>query len=403
MSATLISPRARRRRDAVNAVRPGRAHMANLDPTLLIASTALLMLGLLMVYSASIALADGPRYANYGRHYFVLRHALFLAAGLAAGALVAACALRIWQALAMPVFVVALLLLVAVLIPGIGREVNGAARWLPLGPVNLQPSEFMKFAVVLFAAAYTVRKQDLMHDFKHGFLPMACVVMMVGLLLLLEPDLGGFIVIVAIAIGLLFIGGISLKLFAGLAGVLTATFLALIWFSPWRRARIFAYLDPWNAENAYGSAYQLSHSLIALGRGAWFGVGLGGSVEKLHYLPEAHTDFILAVIGEELGFVGVLGVIALFAIIVQRGFAIGRQAIAMERTFSGLVAQGVALWLGVQALINMGVCLGLLPTKGLTLPLVSYGGSGLVMNLCALALLVRVDWENRRLMRGVQL
>jgi len=404
MSAAIASlrtqTRAQRRTDSVNAVRPGRAHMASLDPALIIAGVALLMLGLLMVYSASIALADGPRYANYGRHYFVARHAMFLTVGLVAAVSVAACAMRVWQGLAMPLFVAALVLLVAVLIPGIGREVNGASRWLPLGPVNFQPSELMKFAVVLFAAAYTVRKQDLMHDFKHGFLPMACVMMTVGLLLLLEPDLGGFIVIVAIAIGLLFMGGISLTLFTSLAGVLTATFLALIWFSPWRRARIFAYLDPWNTENAYGSAYQLSHSLIALGRGEWLGVGLGASVEKLHYLPEAHTDFILAVIGEELGFVGVAGVIALFAVLVQRGFAIGRQAIAMERTFSGLVAQGVALWLGVQALINMGVVLGLLPTKGLTLPLVSYGGSGLVMNLCALGLLARVDWENRRLMRG---
>jgi len=401
---TLRNPRAShqtaRQPSGVNTVRPGRAHLAAIDVPLVLASVALLALGLLMVYSASIALADGPRYANYGRYYFVIRHAMFLTVGLLAAGLVMACAMRVWQALAMPLFVLALLLLVAVLIPGIGREVNGAARWLPLGPVNFQPSELMKFAVVLFAAAYTVRKQDLMHDFKHGFLPMACVMMTVGLLLLLEPDLGAFIVIVAIAIGLLFMGGINLTLFVSLAGVLTATFLALIWFSPWRRARLFAYLDPWNAENAYGSAYQLSHSLIALGRGEWFGVGLGASVEKLHYLPEAHTDFILAVIGEELGFVGVTAVVLLFAVVVQRGFEIGRQAIAMERSFSGLAAQGVALWLGVQALINMGVVLGLLPTKGLTLPLVSYGGSGLVMNLCALGLLLRVDVENRKLMRG---
>jgi len=207
-------------------------------------------------------------------------------------------------------------------------------------------------------------------------------------------------VVVAIAIGILFLGGINGKLFSALSGVLIGTFLMLIWLSPWRRARLFAYLDPWNPDNAYGSAYQLSHSLIALGRGEWFGVGLGASVEKLHYLPEAHTDFILAVIGEELGFAGVVLMIALFAVLVHRGFEIGRQAIAMERTFSGLAAQGVALWFGVQSFINMGVCLGLLPTKGLTLPLVSYGGSGIVMNLCALAVLARVDLENRILMRG---
>jgi cell division protein FtsW len=218
--------------------------------------------------------------------------------------------------------------------------------------------------------------------------------------LLLEPDLGAFIVIVAIAIGILFVGGINGKYFSCLTGVMVGTFLLLIWLSPWRRARLFAYLDPWDDANAYGSAYQLSHSLIALGRGEWFGVGLGASVEKLHYLPEAHTDFLMAVVGEELGFAGVLLVLFLFVVIIQRGFDIGRQAIAMERTFAGLVAQGVAIWIGVQAFINMGVCLGLLPTKGLTLPLMSYGGSGIVMNLVALAILLRVDIENRIMMRG---
>ena len=182
--------------------------------------------------------------------------------------------------------------------------------------------------------------------------------------------------------------------------LLVSGVLLLIWLSPWRRERLFVYLDPWNPDNAYGSAYQLSHSLIALGRGEWFGVGLGASVEKLHYLPEAHTDFIVAVIGEELGFVGVMALLALFAFLVWRGFEIGRQAVAMERTFNGLVAQGVALWFGVQTFINIGVCLGLLPTKGLTLPMVSYGGSGIVMNLVAMALLLRVDHENRNLMRG---
>ena len=207
-------------------------------------------------------------------------------------------------------------------------------------------------------------------------------------------------VIVAISMGILFLGGINGLIFSGLAGVLIMTFSLVIWVVPWRRARLFAYLDPWNPDNALGSAYQLSHSLMAIGRGQWLGVGLGSSVEKLHYLPEAHTDFIMAVIGEELGFAGVMLMITLFAVVVQRSFEIGRQAIAMERVFNGLVAQGVGIWFGVQAFINMGVCLGLLPTKGLTLPLVSYGGSGIVMNLCALALVARVDMESRSLMRG---
>ncbi|OZI53010.1 putative lipid II flippase FtsW [Bordetella genomosp. 4] len=385
---------------SLNAVRPGRTRMRNYDAPLVLASVTLLLLGLLMVYSASIALADGPRYASYGRFYFVIRHGLFLAAGLIAGAVALSMPMRFWQRMAVPGFMVALALLLAVLIPGIGREVNGAHRWIPLGPLNFQPSELMKLCALLYAADYTVRKQEYMQSFVRGFLPMAFALGAVGMLLLLEPDLGAFIVIVAIAIGILFVGGINGKYFSCLTGVMVGTFLLLIWLSPWRRARLFAYLDPWDDANAYGSAYQLSHSLIALGRGEWFGVGLGASVEKLHYLPEAHTDFLMAVVGEELGFAGVLLVLFLFVVIIQRGFDIGRQAIAMERTFAGLVAQGVAIWIGVQAFINMGVCLGLLPTKGLTLPLMSYGGSGIVMNLVALAILLRVDIENRIMMRG---
>lgn len=381
-------------------VRSGRTGMPLFDGPLIIVCVTLVLFGLLMVYSASIALADGPRYASYGRFYFVTRHGVFIALGLVAALIALTIPMRVWERLAVPLFLFCLVLLVVVLIPGIGREVNGARRWLPLGIVNFQPSELMKVAVVLFAADYTVRKQQHMHNFLRGFLPMSCALAVVGMLLLLEPDLGAFMVIVAIAIGLLFIGGINGKLFTVLLGSLVASFLALIWLSPWRRERLFVYLDPWNPENAYGSAYQLSHSLIALGRGEWFGVGLGASVEKLHYLPEAHTDFIVAVIGEELGFVGVAALIIAFAFVVWRGFDIGRQAVAMERTFSGLVAQGVALWFGVQAFINIGVCIGLLPTKGLTLPMVSYGGTGIVMNIVAVALMLRVDHENRNMMRG---
>ncbi|NYT81253.1 putative lipid II flippase FtsW [Alcaligenaceae bacterium] len=384
----------------VNAVRPGRTTMPSVDVSVVIAASTLVLFGLLMVYSASIALADGPRYESYGRYYFVIRHGLFIAVGVLAALFAFNVPMKVWAKLAVPLFLFCLVLLVIVLVPGIGREVNGARRWLPLGPINFQPSELMKVAVLLYAADYTVRKQEHMQNFLRGFLPMAVALTVVGMVLLLEPDLGAFMVIVAIAVGILFIGGINGKLFSTLLAILIGSFLVLIWLSPWRRERLFVYLDPWNPDNAYGSAYQLSHSLIALGRGEWFGVGLGASVEKLHYLPEAHTDFIVAVIGEELGFVGVMFLVMLFFFIVWRGFEIGRQAIAMDRIFNGLVAQGVALWFGVQSFINMGVCLGLLPTKGLTLPMVSYGGSGIVMNLVAMALLLRVDYENRNLMRG---
>jgi cell division protein FtsW len=308
--------------------------------------------------------------------------------------------MSVWQKLAPWIFLGALGLLVIVLIPGVGKGVNGARRWISLGLLNLQPSEVMKVAAVLYAANFTVRKQDYMHSFRKGFAPMAVAMGLIGALLLLQPDLGAFGVIVAIAMGILFLGGVNGRLFAGITVALATAFALVIWLSPWRRERIFAYLDPWSEQNALGKAYQLSHSLIAFGRGEWFGVGLGGSVEKLHYLPEAHTDFILAVVGEELGFVGVAVVIVLFYWLVKRAFEIGRQAVALERTFSGLVAQGIGVWLGVQAFINIGVATGLLPTKGLTLPLMSYGGSALMSTLVAIALLLRVDRENRILMRG---
>jgi len=386
--------------DIVNGVSPTRSKLLDYDQPLLWVVIALLGLGLVMVYSASIAMSDSPKYASYRSYYFLLHQMVFLFAGLIAAAIGFRTPVKVWERMAPKVFVLTLVLLVLVLIPHIGKGVNGARRWIPLGLTNMQPSEVMKLAVTIYAANYTVRKQQYMHSFGKGFLPMALAVGVVGALLLLEPDMGAFMVVAAIAMGVLFLGGVNGKLFGGLVMTAFGTFSLLVWASPWRRARIFAYLDPWQEQYAQGKAYQLTHSLIAFGRGEWFGVGLGGSVEKLNYLPEAHTDFILAVIGEELGFVGVLIVILLFYWLVRRSFEIGRQALALDRTFAGLVAKGLGIWIGVQAFINMGVNLGLLPTKGLTLPLVSYGGSGIVMNCVAFALLMRVDYENRVLMRG---
>jgi len=307
-----------------------------------------------------------------------------------------------WRKMTIGLFCFATLLLVLVLIPGVGRKVNNAMRWIPIGPITFQPSELMKFAVILFTADYALRKKQYLQSLLRGFLPIAVILGVVALLLLKEPDLGALIVVAAICMGILFLGGVNARIFSALAGILFIGFSSIIWLSPWRRERLFAYLNPWDPDYAQSTAYQLTHSLMAVGRGEWTGVGLGGSVEKLHYLPEAHTDFIVAVIGEELGFVGIMLVIVLFAIVVQRCFEIGRQAIAMERVFGGLVAQGVGIWFGVQSFINMGVVLGLLPTKGLTLPMVSYGGSGLLMNLIAVTVVLRVDFENRNLMRGVR-
>jgi cell division protein FtsW len=371
---------------------------AEVDPLLLWPALFLLLLGLVMVYSASIAMAEGSKFTGHQPEYFLIRHAIFLAIGLVCGVVTFQVPLRFWQELAPWLFLGGVALLVIVLIPHVGRSVNGAQRWLPLGPVNLQPSEMMKLFAVLYAADYTTRKLDAMGSFRRGFLPMAAVILLVGFLLLREPDFGAFVVIAAITFGILFLGGINVRLFSLLALVAVIGFTLLITFSEYRRQRILGFMDPWQDE--LGKGYQLSHALIAFGRGEWLGVGLGASVEKLFYLPEAHTDFLLAVIAEELGLFGVLAVVALFGLLVQRAFVIGRQALLIDRVYSGLVAQGIGIWIGFQAFINMGVNMGLLPTKGLTLPLMSFGGSGIVANCVAVAILMRVDYENRRLMRG---
>ncbi len=372
---------------------------ADFDRTLFWIVLFLFGIGLVMVYSASIAIADAGRHASGGHPaYFLVRQAVFLVLGFVMGAIAFQVPMRTWQKMALYLFAAAAVLLVLVLIPGIGREVNGSRRWLSLFVINLQPSEFMKLCVVIYAADYTVRKAAYMQDLKKGFLPMFLVMFVSGFLLLQEPDFGAFAVITAIAMSALFLGGMNWKLFVGLIGMLLIGFVLLIWTSPYRMKRVVGFMDPWS--DPFGKGYQLSHALIAIGRGEWFGVGLGGSVEKLFYLPEAHTDFLLAVIGEELGFAGIAAVIGLFAWLVIRAFSIGRTAASLERYFPALVAQGIGIWLGVQTIINLGVNMGVLPTKGLTLPLLSFGGSGIVSNCIALAMLFRVDFENRLLMKG---
>ena len=392
-SASASPRRAAAKRQNANQAAP-------LDTSVIWVVSILLLVGLVMVYSATISLPESPRFANYKSTHFLMRHSFSIALGTVVGLLTFAVPLQRWQTWAPALFLIGLLLLIMVLIPGMGKVVFGARRWLSFSVISLQPSELMKLFVVLYAASYTVRKQDYMQSFRKGFMPMGTVVVIVGVLLLLEPDLGAFIVIATIAMGVLFLGGVNGRLFSVLIVLALAVFAAIIHFSPWRRERIFAYLDPFDPGNALGKGYQLSHSLIAFGRGELFGVGLGGSLEKLHYLPEAHTDFLLAVIGEEIGLVGVIAVIVLFFWLTKRAFEIGRQAIALDLTFSGLTAKGIGIWIGFQAFINMGVNVGLLPTKGLTLPLMSYGGSGILVNCIALGILLRVDFENRRLMRG---
>lgn len=360
---------------------------------------SLLMIGSLMVYSASISLSDASKY-NVSTYHFLIRQAVSIAVGLFATVTVYMTPMNKLSKYAPWFFVFTIFLLIMVLVPGVGREVNGASRWIPLGIFNLQVTELMKVAALLYAASFTVRKQEFMHSFRKGFMPMGGAIGLVALLVMAQPDLGALIMIVAIAFGVLFIGGLNLKLFGGLLVVVAVAVGSMIWSSPWRMARVMAYLDPWEETNALGKGYQLSHSLIAFGRGEFSGVGLGDAIEKQHYLPEAHTDFIMAIIAEELGFVGVIVVLLLFLWLIRRCFEIGRKAIRLDRVFSGLVAQGVAVWFGVQTFINVGVASGLLPTKGLTLPFVSYGGSALLSSLIAVALVLRVDYENKVILRG---
>ena len=360
---------------------------------------SLMLLGCLMVFSASISLGDSPKY-HISERYFFIRHVISLVVALFGAYIVWHIPMKAWKKMAFPFFLFGLFLLGAVFIPGVGKSTNGACRWIPLGLFNLQVTEVMKIAVLIYAADFTVRKQNYMHSVKKGLLPMLLVMGLVGFLVLKEPDLGAYVMMLAISMGILFLGGINLTVFIMvLVGVL-GLLVFMIFAASWRAARFFAYLDPWEISNAQGKAYQLSHSLIAFGRGESWGVGLGDAIEKQHYLPEAHTDFILAIVGEELGFAGVMLILVLLFWLVKRAIEIGRTAIHLEHIFSGLVAEGIGIWIGVQTFINVGVASGLLPTKGLTLPFIRFGGSAIMAVSASVAILLRVDYENKVTMKG---
>jgi len=369
------------------------------DQGLLWVTLILLAFGLVMVYSASIASAEVKSATGHQSTYFLFRQFIFIVVGLVAGFVAFQIPTSVWQKMAPLLFMVGLFMLLLVLVPGIGHKVLGSRRWIKLVFFQIQPSEFMKFLAAVYVADYTTRKAAFMESFRHGFLPMLGVMLLVAGLLLNEPDFGAFVVIASIAISILWLGGINYRIFVVLIIMLIIGFIGLILTSPYRLQRIVGYMNPW--ADPYGAGYQLTHALIAFGRGEWLGVGLGASVEKLMYLPEAHTDFLLAVIAEELGFVGVMIVIGLFTWFVLRCFSIAKEAVSNERFFSALLAQGIAVWIAVQGSINMGVNMGLLPTKGLTLPFLSFGGSGILANCIAVAVLLRIDWENRRLSKGV--
>ena len=368
------------------------------DYNLFWAALILLGLGLVMVYSSSVDSAAASKLSNYENYYYLVRQSIYILLGFILGYICFLIPIYFWQRTAPYLFIVGLILLVLVLIPGIGREVNGSRRWISLIFFNFQPSEIVKLFTIMYASDYVLRKSKQMRTIIKGFLPMLGVIVLTGFLLLLEPDFGALAVITLIAMGILFLGGLTYKIFFSLLIFAPISIYFLIISSPYRMERIVGFLDPWS--DPFGKGYQLTHSLIAFGRGEIFGVGLGGSVEKLQYLPEAHTDFILAVLGEEFGFVGVTLVIVLFAYLVLRMFGIAKESIQNKKHFAALMAQGVGLWFGIQGIINMGVNLGLFPTKGLTLPLLSYGGSSILMNMIALAIVLKIDHENRKNIRG---
>ena len=352
-----------------------RSSMLEYDQSLVWVTTLLLLLGMVMVYSASVSLPDSPKYAGYKNHHFLARQAAFIAIGLIAGLLAFRVRIEQWERWTPWLFIGALILLALVQIPGLGKGVNGAKRWIGVGGLSMQPSEVMKLMMVFYAADFTVRKQQYMHSLSKGFFPMAVAVGMCGGLLMLQPDLGAFGVIVCIAMGVLFLGGFNIIWFAGMIGVLSAVFGAIVLISPWRYERMVAYLNPWNPANALGKAFQLTHSLIAFGRGELFGVGLGASRQKWGNLSQAHTDFIFSVIGEELGLFGTLSTLALLSVLL---FSIFKIALRAKDPMVRYVSSGIGCWIAIQTILNIGSTLSVIPVVGVTLPLVSYGGSALI-------------------------
>ncbi len=361
------------------------------DPLLVGAVAVLLALGFVMVASSSLHIAA----ENYGQPWFyTIRQVIFIGMGLVAGLIAFKVPISVWQRLGPWLLLAGLALLLLILIPGIGRTVNGATRWINLGVFNMQVSELMKLFVIIYMAGYLVRRGNEVRTSFRGFLKPMAMLSLVAVLLLLEPDFGSTVVIFSTALAMMFIAGVRLWQFALLVALVAAAMAVLAITSPYRMERLTTFLNPW--ADPFDSGFQLTQALIAIGRGEIWGVGLGSGVQKLFYLPEAHTDFLFAVTAEELGLIGSFLLIALFVVFVVRAFAIARQAEQKGQQFAAYMAYGLGLWIGMQAFINIGVNMGVLPTKGLTLPLMSYGGSSIVVCCVAVALLLRVDFEQRR-------
>ena len=365
----------------------------DLDFPLLAGCLGLLGLGLVMIASASSEVAAAQTGSPF---YHMIRHLIYLVIGLGAAGVVLMVPMGIWQRYGWIMLLAAFALLVLVLVPGIGREVNGARRWIGFGAFNVQPSEIAKVFVVVYLAGYLVRRQEEVRESWAGFFKPFVVLLPMAGLLLLEPDFGATVVMMGSAMAMLFLGGVGMLRFGLMVALAVGAVFVLVQTQEYRLQRLITFTDPW--ADQYGSGYQLTQALIAFGRGEWFGVGLGNSIQKQFYLPEAHTDFVFSVLAEELGFVGALATLALFVFVSVRALYVGLWAERAKQFFSAYVAYGLAfLWIG-QFLINIGVNTGLLPTKGLTLPFLSYGGSSLVICCVSLALLLRIEWERRNIL-----
>lgn len=370
--------------------KPASKPLALYDKWLMVAALGLIIIGLMMVSSSSVMIST--KYYHQPFH-FLIRQCCYLFAGLMLALVVVRIDTSVWDKYSMPMLLICLLMLLLVLIPGIGRVVNGSRRWLSLGPIGVQVSELAKLTMIFYVAGYLVRQQKTIANSIAGFIKPMIVLAFVSVLLLMEPDFGATVVISGTVMAMLFLAGVRMRYYVGLLLIVMMAMAALAVSSPYRVARLTAFLDPW--ADQFNTGYQLTQSLIAFGRGGWLGVGLGDSVQKLFYLPEAHTDFLFAVLAEESGLLGVILVLVLYSILVVRGLMIGYTAHSQKRLFAAYTAYGLTFWLGLQAAINMGVNTGLLPTKGLTLPMLSYGGASMVVNCMVIALLIRIDHENR--------
>lgn len=372
---------------------------APFDDVILFAAILLAAIGVVMVYSASIAYANSDKFIH-NQYYYLIRHIGYITVGSVAGVIAFNVPTSFWQRNAPKIAAIVICLLVLVLIPHVGKSVNGAKRWIGIGLLSLQPSELAKLGMAIYLSDYVCGKTLSFKRFWRDIVPILIAIGLVCGLLLLEPDMGSATVVFLIALCILYMANIDRRFILGLTSTGIVGFVVLILIAPYRMRRVLGFIDPW--QDALGKGYQLTHSLLAVGHGGWFGVGIGNSIEKLFYLPEAHTDFVLAIIAEETGVLGIAVIVLLFWVIFYRGFIlIGTDTKNLaNRQFQSLLAQGISVWFFAQALVNIGVTIGILPTKGLTLPFISYGGSSILVSCIALAILLKVDYENRLIKRG---